>query len=1048
MKKLLLCILILAMAAPASFAQRKKRKAKQEDTYKAPSESLYQAMEWRNIGPFRGGRSTAVCGVPGNTDLYYMGTTGGGVWKTENGGASWENISDGFFKTGSVGAVAVAPSDHNVIYVGMGEAPVRGVMTSHGDGVYKSTDAGQTWTHMGLDKVRQISKVRIHPNDHNIVYVSAQGSPTMPTAERGIYRSMDGGENWELVLHVDERSGASDLSMDASNPRILYAAFWEHQRLPWKVVSGGPGSSIWKSTDGGSNWTKLTEGLPKKVMGKIGVTVSPANPQRVWAIIEAEDGGLYRSDNGGKEWRLVNPDRVLRARSWYYMHVFADSQDPNTVYVLNAPVMKSSDGGRTFQRVGTPHGDNHDLWMHPDNNQIMINANDGGGNISYNGGKTWSTQRNQPTAQFYRVNADNQFPYRVYGGQQDNSSVSIVSRTQGRGIGWGDFHSVGGCESAYCAFDPDNPKLVYAGCYQGIISEYNVDLRMAQDVMAYPFLGLGTKPADHKYRFNWNAPILVSQHDPSVIYHAGNQLLRSTDRGNSWTEASPDLTRNIEENLDYGGGPITREGAGGEVYHTIMYIAEDPTDARTIWAGSDDGLIHITRDGGDNWTEITPPNAEEGMINCIEVSTHDPATAYVAYTRYKFNDFTPHVWVTRDYGQTWSDMAKGLPADAHVRVVRSDPAQKGLLYAGTELGLFISFDDAGHWNKFQLNLPIVPITDLKVHQGDLIAATQGRAFWILDNLGPLHQINDEMVKSDLFMYQPRNTYLFGGPKVENMTDMGQNPDRGIVINYYLNEIPENDSLDLKLEFMDASGKVLRTFASNEKSPAKKMDKKEGMNKLVWGLNMSSYEAPKDLTVLGGNGSYVVGPGKYTAKLSYGDKSLERNFEVLPDPRMQVSASAYAAKYQMLDQLDGAIKSLYDAVKDMRHVKGQISGLQGRFKDDESHKELMDQGKSIIEEINELEKALVQTKTKTFQDVINFENRLNAELGHIMNTIDNAVPPLTAGQQTRAKDVLGRWQEIEGKVQSLLGEKVDAYNQKVKEMDVPFVGKDRGEKAGS
>ncbi|MEO1447986.1 MAG: glycosyl hydrolase, partial [Bacteroidota bacterium] len=636
-------------------AQSRRKKKNQEPAWKPVPEAQFQALKWRLVGPFRGGRSVAVTGVPGDHETYYMGSTGGGVWKTTDAGTTWRNVSDGFFKTGSVGAIAVAPSDPNVVYAGMGEGPVRGVMTSHGDGVYRSTDAGKTWTHLGLSDARQISKVRIDPRNPDVAYAAVQGSPYAPTKTRGVYRTQDGGQSWQQVLYVDSVSGVSDLSMDMRNPRVLYAAFWSHQRHPWQMRSGGAGSGIWKSTDGGDTWHQLSKGLPKGVMGKIGVSVSPANPNRVWAIIEAEKGGLFRSDDAGRSWKLINGDRVLRARSWYYMHVFADPQDAETVHIMNAPYMRSTDGGKTFKAVPTPHGDNHDLWIHPDNNRIMINGNDGGANISYNQGKTWSKQSNQPTAQFYRVNADNLFPYNIYGGQQDNSTVAIPSQVDGRGIRNEDFHRVGGCESAYCAFDPDDPRYVYAGCYQGIITEYDSELESETDVMAYPFLGLGTTPGEVKYRFNWNAPIIVSQHNSKVIYHAGNKLLKSTNRGRSWEEISPDLTRNLAEHLVPGGGPITNEAAGGEIYHTILYVAESPQDAQTIWVGSDDGLVHITRDGGENWTAVTPPAMGEGMVNAIEVSTHKDGEAWLAFTRYKFNDFTPHIYHTTDFGQTWTE---------------------------------------------------------------------------------------------------------------------------------------------------------------------------------------------------------------------------------------------------------------------------------------------------------------------------------------------------------------------------------------------------------
>ena len=705
---------------------------------------LLEVGEWRDIGPFRGGRSTTATGITGNDQIYYMGTTGGGLWKTNDAGLSWKNVSDGFFATGSVGAVSVSESNNNIVVVGMGESPVRGVMTSSGDGVYKSVDAGETWEHIGLDGTKHISQVRIHPDNPDVMYVSAQGSPYVDTQDRGVYRTTDGGKNWKKVLFVDASSGAIDLAMDYTNPRILYAAFWDHQRLPWYVRSGGKGSGIWKSVDGGDTWKKLEDGLPKSLMGKIGVTVSRANPKLLYAIIESDEGGLYKSQDGGESWRLVNDERVLRARSWYYMHIYADPSDENVVYVLNAPMMKSIDGGNTFTNIPVPHGDNHYLWINPDNSDIMINSNDGGANISFNAGKSWSTQKNQPTSQFYRVNVDNRFPYWVYGGQQDNSSVAIKSSTFSNGISWKDWIAgVGGCETAYVAFDKNNPVLMYAGCYQGIITEYNLNLDNSRNIMAYPAMGLGEPSDEQKYRFNWNAPIIVSMHNPDVIYHAANKLLRTTDRGTTWEEISPDLTKNKKENLGPGGGPITNEGAGGEVYHTIYYVAESPHDKDIIYAGADDGLVHITMDGGKNWSNITP-DLEEGMINSIDVSPHDPATVYIAFNRYKFDDFKPYVLKSTNYGKTWKVYSNGIEKNSFVRVVREDNVKKGLLYAGTERGIYLSTDDWGeNWDKWQRNLPIVPITDLKVHQNDLVVATQGRGFWIYDDLTPIHELSDE-----------------------------------------------------------------------------------------------------------------------------------------------------------------------------------------------------------------------------------------------------------------------------------------------------------------
>ncbi len=630
---ILIAVLLLGLAGgPAAAA--KSKKVPEAPEMKAAAEpavapELFQGMAWRNVGPFRGGRVTAVAGVAQDPYTYYFGATGGGVWKTENAGTTWANVSDGFFETGTVGALAVAPSDPNVVYAGMGEEPVRGVTTAAGDGVYRSTDAGKSWTHVGLEATRHISAIAVHPKNPDLVYVGAQGNQYKDTPERGVYRSADGGATWKLVLHVSDGAGVSSLSMDPTNPRILYAAFWDHRRKPWVMRSGGPDSGVWKTTDGGDTWERLgTEkgpeegGLPA-LMGKVGVAVSPARPERVWAMVEADDGGLFRSDDGGKSWRRVNDQRVLRARAWYYTHVIADPTDPNTVFVLNAPAMRSIDGGRTFSRVNSPHGDNHALWVNPRDHRYMVNGNDGGAAVSLDGGATWSTQGNQPTAQFYRVDVDHQFPYHLYGGQQDNTTVDIASAAPG-GIGRQDWHQVGGCESAHVAFDPDDPVLVYAGCYQGMISEHDQRTGLERDVAAIPFLGLGTDPKDQPHRFNWNAPIEVSPQDPRVIYHGANVLLRTDDRGVTWTEISPDLTRNDPDKQGPGGEPITNESAGGEVYGTIFAIAPSPHDAGTIWVGSDDGLVHLTRDGGASWSDVTPPGLGEAQVNAIDVSPTRP----------------------------------------------------------------------------------------------------------------------------------------------------------------------------------------------------------------------------------------------------------------------------------------------------------------------------------------------------------------------------------------------------------------------------------------
>lgn len=1019
----------------------------EEEDYQYPTK-LYQAMKWRNIGPFRGGRVTTVSGVIGKPDTYYMGATGGGVWKTIDGGESWKNVSDGFFNTGSVGAIGVSASDPNVVYVGMGEAPVRGVTTSHGDGVYKSTDTGKTWEHIGLDKTRQISRVQVHPDNPDVVYVAAQGSPYGANKERGIYRSQDGGETWELVLHIDEDTGASDMSMDMTNPRVIYAAFWDHRRFPWKIRSGGPGSSIWKTTDGGDNWEKLTEGLPD-LMGKIGVSVSRANNSRVFAIVEAkgDKGGLYRSDNAGKSWKLVNKQRIIRARAWYYMDVKADPQDEETVYIINAPLMKSTNGGESLTQIDVPHGDVHDLWVNPDDNTNMIDANDGGANVTYNSGKSWSSQENQPTAQFYRVNTDNRFPYYVYGGQQDNSTVAIASRTSDSGIGWKDWYATAGCESAYLAFDPEDPTLVYGGCYQGIINEYNHDTEERRNVMAYPYLGLGTNPDDHKYRFNWNAPIVASPHDPSIIYHAGNKLLKTSDRGVSWEEISPDLTKDIEENLQDGGGPITIESAGGEIYHTIMYVMPSPHEQGTIWVGTDDGLVHLTRNEGQSWKEVTPKGVDDAMINSIEVSPHDPATAYVVATKYKFNDFTPHIYKTENYGESWKRIVNGIKDEAWVRVVREDKEVKDLLYAGTELGMFISFNGGDDWQPFQNNLPIVPITDLQIRNNDLVAATQGRAFWILDDLSPVQQLNEEVADAGHYLFKPGLSYQVGGSQGDNPTQ-GTNPPEGSLIYYTFKEKPDTSEVEVRLDILNADDGIIRTYAIGNEEKYEHQNKKgdepedlsikEGMNRLVWDYDISEMTTVPDYFIFGNTSGYQVAPGTYTARLTVGDETSEQDFEVKLDPRIEVQENGFKEKQQLVAEAYQTVDELHKAVNQMISIREQVSGLMKVTEDQENGEMIAEKGKELKKKVNEWIETVIQPDQETFQDVINFPNKLNAQLLYVYGILDGTNPPITNGTRQRLSDLQDQWNERQRAMEAIINEDVAAFNAIFDENNIPAV----------
>ncbi|MBC2838499.1 glycosyl hydrolase [Robiginitalea sp. SC105] len=1040
MKKFLMLALAALLATAGLHAQRNRQKTPDP----VIPDSLYSGLKWRNIGPFRGGRSVAACGVVDQPGTYYMGSTGGGIWKTTDNGITWKNVSDGFLKTGTVGDISVSASDPNVVLVGMGEHAARGVMTSMGDGVYLSKNAGATWEHIGLSSSRHISDVIIHPADNDTFYVAAQGAQYGPGGERGVYRTTDGGQTWEQVLYVNEHTGAASLSMDPTNPRILYAAMWQHRRFPWTMESGGAGSGLYKSSDGGTSWEKLTEGLPE-MLGKAGISASGAKPGLVYAVLEAEGekAGVYRSDDGGKSWRQVSKDRINVTRSWYYMEIFADPQDPERVYVLNAPVTRSIDGGKTFQPLPTPHGDNHDLWINPQNNNVMINANDGGANISVNGGQSWSTQENQPTAQFYRVITDNQFPYYVYGGQQDNSAIAIKSRTGNAGIDWKDWYSVAGCESAYLAFDPDNPEVVYGGCYQGIIEKWLAATREAKQIQEYPELGLGKPPGEQKYRYNWNAPIISDPFDRGTIYHAGNVVFRSSDGGMSWEVISPDLTRNDPEKHGPGGKPFTNEAAGGENYNTIMYLTASPTERGTLWAGSDDGLVHITRNGGQSWDNITPEGMQEGIVNSIEVSPHDPATAYVTLMRYKFMDLKPYVYKTTDHGASWTLITRGFDdPNGFVRVVREDPVRPGLLYAGTETGLYLSLNGGASWQPFQLNLPVVPVNDLGFRNNDLIAATAGRAFWILDDLSPLQQAYD--LKAPVTLIRPRETVLFtGGSQEEPRPGLGQNPKSGVILDYYL--AAAADSTELTLEILE-NGEVIRKY-SNQKpkefkswpgGPSKPevLGSKAGLNRFVWDFHRESLPAVDGVFVLGDYSGSRVAPGNYSARIRLGSEEQTQPIRVLPRPDLETSPEAYREQQAALAQIEGAIRDMHEAVNRLRSVKGQLESYAKLLSDREEAEPLLKMGDSLLQRITDWEEALIQPQQKTFQDVINYRNQLNAELMYLKDYVGGPVPELTAGARQRLRDLMAQWNTLARERDAIADEGMAAYNRRYRELDLP------------
>jgi photosystem II stability/assembly factor-like uncharacterized protein len=1012
-----------AAAMNAAFAETREK-----DFYVAPDQ--LEGLEYRNIGPWRGGRVTTVAGTTSNSQVYYMGATGGGVWKTTNAGNDWVNVSDKFFKMGSVGALAVSASDPNVVVAGMGESPFRGVASSHGDGVYISKDAGKTWTNMGLKDTRQISTVHIHPTNPDVIWVAAQGSPWAPTEARGVYKTTDGGKTWNKTLFVDETTGVIDLTIDMNNPRIMYAAMWDTDREPWTIRSGGPGSAIWKSVDGGETWQKTNKGLPDE-MGKIGVVASSATPDLVWAIVEAkEKGGLYKSTNGGESWTHVNGDRRLHARSWYYMHIFADPQDENIVYVLNAPFMKSIDGGKTFAQVSVPHGDTHDLWINPENPKVMINANDGGGTVTLDGAKSWSTVYNQPTSQIYRLNADNDFAYRLYGGQQDNNTVAILSRAPDGSIGAEDYFAVGGCESGFVALDRDNPRYAYSGCYLGQIDEYDFETKVQRSVSAYPEVAFGAPPKDRKYRFNWNAPIVVSSHDPSVIYHGGNKLLKSTDRGVNWTEISPDLTQNTPETQGPMGGPITNEVS--ENYNTLTYVTESIHDAGTIWTGSDDGLIHVTRDGGENWTNVSPRGISGALVNAIDVSPHDPGTAYVAVTRYKENDHTPMIFKTTNYGARWQQLADGIPDGDFVRVVRADTEREGLLYAGSESGLYVSFDDGKAWQPMQLNLPHVPVTDIKVHGKDLLVSTQGRGIWILDDIAPLRQLSNDAAEAKLFA--PSDAFYVLTAGGGNGGPTSPNPPRGALLYYSLADVPE---AGVKIEILDDKGTVIRTLMSDEKKGEEgggrgssyALPMKKGLNRALWDLRTKSLTPIKGLWSIGGGADkemdgYIAGPGTYQVRLTSGETTSTQTLTLGWDPRLDIKSSDINVQLGLVSNSYAMVEELQKSVVEMRKAKALAQSQTDANTDDEA---ITKAGKATIEAIENWENGLINTKREFFQDVLNWPDKLHSDLQFLAFSLDGATPPVNAGTLQRFNDLSAVFKEAMAARDAIVSNEIATFN---------------------
>jgi photosystem II stability/assembly factor-like uncharacterized protein len=1006
---------------------------------------LYQSAKWRSIGPFRGGRSVTASGVIGDINTYYMGTTGGGLWKTDDLGLTWRNISDGFFKTGSVGAVAVSESDPNVVYVGMGEHAVRGVKTHHGDGVYKSTDAGKTWTKLGLDATQHISRIAIHPKDPNIVYVAAQGALYSHTPERGVYKSADGGVTWKKVLFVDDKTGCVELALDMNNPRVLYAALNEYGRLPWKVISGGEGSGLYKSVDEGITWKKIHAGLPKE-LGKMAVSVSRANSDKVYLLLESDSekelGGLFVSNNAGESWSRVSDDHRLIQRAWYYIEVFADPKNEHTVYVLSAPALRSEDGGKTWEDISGTHGDFHDLWINPHNPKNMVIANDGGAAVSVNYGRTWSTQSNMPTAQFYRINVDNQFPYHIYAGQQDNTSVSIASRELG---GWGITprswsYSAGG-ESAFLAFNPDDPRYVLGGSYQGTIEVLDTKAKAGTNVMAAPIQYLGMDAKDMKYRFNWNAPIIWSKHEPNTYYHGAQKLLRTTDMGKTWTEASPDLTRNEKSKQGKGGGPYTNEAVGAENYGTLSYVVESPHEKGVIWTGSDDGYVQLTRDNGTTWQNVTPVGLAECLINAIEVSPHDKATAYIATTRYKFNDHTPALYKTTDYGKTWTKIVNGIPGNAFTRVVREDDKRKDLLFAGTELGTFISFDGGKNWSAFQLNLPITPITDLKIHQGDLIAATSGRSFWIFDDLALIRQ---HKPATDFHLFQPEDVVLVnGGSQMDGSSDgtnpyVGVNPATGAVLYYSLPELKSNEHI--QIEIKDAQGNLVRAFTSLRDSLFQERDggppaeptlsKAKGLNRFVWNLRYPTISGIAGTYMEASFRGHKASPGKYSIVLTSGKQTQSTTFQILPNPLYAIDAKTYEEYHTTMLGMESSVSQMHKLVTSLHEKQLQLDKILAQLPAESKFENIKQEGKALSARMKQWDEDMVQRKSKAYDDVENFPNKFTADYLFLINQTESDLPRVNKPSLDLLAEYTAKWKLLEARANDFLQKDIPALNKKL------------------
>ncbi|HLZ93402.1 MAG TPA: hypothetical protein VKQ28_16980 [Candidatus Acidoferrum sp.] len=1068
-------------SAPSTGEAEKAKIDDEED--KGP----WKALTYRLIGPFRGGRVLAVAGVVGQDNTYYFGGVAGGVWRTTDGGLNWKPLFDKQKDASpSIGALAISESDPNTIYVGTGEACIRGNIVG-GNGVYKSIDAGKTWKSIGLGDTHAIGRLIVNPKNPDIAFVAALGHPFGENEERGVFRTRDGGKTWEKVLYKDAKTGAIDITFDPNNSNILFAALWQAKRTPWSMDSGGPGSGLYRSADGGTTWKEIkAHGLPETVIGRIGVTVSGANPNRVWAVIEAEKGGIYRSDDGGENWQLLTDDHRFRQRAWYYSHIFADPKSADTVYILNTGVYRSNDGGKTFTALRVPHGDNHGLWIDPTNPKRLINGNDGGATISTDGAQTWTSEYTQPTAQFYHVTTDDRFPYYIYGAQQDNSTVGIASASAEGGIDRPDWYDVGGGESGYIAPDPKDPQIVYAGSYGGEITRYDHRTGELQSINPWPVNPIGWAAADVKHRFQWTEPIVFSPHDPKTLYFAGEVLFKTTDAGMSWSIISPDLTRNDRQKQQASGGPITKDNTGVEVYDTIFSVVESPAQKDLIWAGTDDGLVQLTRDGGQHWENVTPKAMPEwGTVSMIEASEKDAGTAYVAVERHKMDDFAPYVFKTTNFGKTWSTLVNGIPANVYVHAVRADPRRTNLLFAGTEAGVFVSFNDGAQWQPLQLNLPVSPVNDLVVKNNDLVVATHGRSFWVLDDITPLEQYSDAVPQDAAHLFTPasashtlfRGSFFGGGPNT------GKNPPAGAVIDYWLKTSlkkadagkketekkegdpkqpapseeaaakpdakSEDEAPKVTLDILDASGKVIRHFPKKDedgdqeegfRAPdrnAGTLPLEAGLNRFVWDLDYEGASKVPHAPLWGGSTSGPRAlPGKYQVKLTVLGTSYTAPLEIRADPRLTVKQADLEKQFALLLKIRDKVTETDDAINQIRDLREQMNAINKRLKDDPRAKPIADAGKSLDKKMTEVEEALIQTKAKSGQDVLNFPVRLNnhlVALGGVVGSADSA----PTKQSYEVFDMLSAAVDEQlTKWKAIVSSDVKSYDDLVKQKEVP------------